>query len=336
MTLQSRRFGSVTISKVKNNADMKRLLDDPWLSSQVIIVKPNWFSPHPANFTDAKTLRILLEALDAQIVVTESYTTERQDGTMNFTVNDEQVDWRWIMKHPDWSWAKEEARWQQLRKQDKWFLDTHGFADLFNERGAEYVNVTEEVWQGKTADQNKVKEAVEARYPPVFQEQLYSYVPQKLFNLKGSAMISFGRVKGVGGTYPSLTMKNVFGMIPDPLRSWWHGPNDKHLATSIIDMNKIYASLFNLYGICEAIRFAVVDNPQGKVKAPWGNYDIAENLGVVATGRSLIQLDAVLCGLIRVNPDNVAYLCQSERIFGDIDKIQVEAAKKEAKQWFPL
>jgi uncharacterized protein (DUF362 family) len=336
MMLQSKRFGSVTISKVKNNADMKRLLKDPWLSSEVIIVKPNWFSPHPANFTDAETLRMLLEALDARIVVTESYTTERQDGTMIFTVNGEQVDWRWIMKHPDWSWAKEETRWQQFRKQDKWFLDTYGFTDLFNERGAEYVNVTEEVWQGKTADPNKVKEAVEARYLPVFREQLYSYVPQKLFDLKGSTMISFGRVKGVGGTYPSLTMKNMFGMIPDPLKSWWHGPNDKHLATSIIDINKIYASLFSLYGICEAIRFAVVDNPQGKVKAPWGTYDIAENLGVIATGRSLIQLDAVLCGIIRVNLANVAYLCQGEKIFEDIDKTQVEAAKKEAKKWFPL
>lgn len=336
MTSKSRRFGSVTVAKAQNSAEIKKHLEGPWLSSEVIIVKPNWFSPHPANFTDAETLRMLLEALDVKIVVTESYTTERQDGTMNFTVNGEQVDWRWIMNHPDWSWAKEKSCWEQFRKQDKWFLDTYGFTDLFNERGAEYVNVTEEVWQEKTAYPQKVKEAVEARYPPVFQEQLYSYVPQKLYELKGSTMISFGRTKDIGGTFPSLTMKNMFGMIPDPLRAWWHGPGDKHLAASIIDVNKIYASLFNLYGICEAIRYAIVANPQGKVKAPWGNYDIAENLGVIAMGRSLMQLDAVLCGLIKVNPDNVAYISQGEKIFGNVDKAQVEAAKVEAKQWFPV
>lgn len=47
---------------------MKQLLKDPWLEADVIIVKPNWFSPHPTNFTDAETIRMLLESLDSKVV----------------------------------------------------------------------------------------------------------------------------------------------------------------------------------------------------------------------------------------------------------------------------
>ncbi len=78
--MSSRRFGPVTVARVRDSADLKRLLTDPELRSEVFIVKPTWYSLHPGNFTDAKTLRVLPEALDGRVVVTESYTLDRQDG----------------------------------------------------------------------------------------------------------------------------------------------------------------------------------------------------------------------------------------------------------------
>lgn len=93
---------------------------------------------------------------------------------------------------------------------------------------------------------------MEGRFPPVFREKLYSYVPQRLYDLMGATFISFGRVKGIHEAFPSLTMKNLFGLIPDPLRAWWHGPRDRWLGRSIVDINKVYHSLFKVYGICEA------------------------------------------------------------------------------------
>jgi len=67
-----RQFGSVTVAKVSNSVDLKKLLVDPWLGADVFIVKPNWCSVHPADFTDAGTLRMLVEALDGRGIVTES------------------------------------------------------------------------------------------------------------------------------------------------------------------------------------------------------------------------------------------------------------------------
>ena len=331
-----RRFGPVILGRVRDSADLKRLLKDPWLEADIFIVKPSWYSPHPPNFTDAEILRMLLEALDGRVVVTEAYSLDRQDGSMKFTVDGEEVDWRWIMRHPDWDWIREEGRWDRMREQDRWFLEEHGFTDLFAEHGVEYVNVTEEVWQGRTADPRKVKEAVEARFELVFNEALYDYVPRRLYEQRGATLISFGKVKGIRGTFPSLTMKNLFGLIPDPLRSWWHGPGDSRLGGSIVDINKVYAALFNVYGICEAIRNVTVSHPQGEVKVPWGAYNIVRDLGVVALGRPLVSLDAILCGLIGVDPEKVSYLQLGEKAFGPYDRRQVEEAKAFARDWFPV
>ena len=329
------RFGSVTLAKIQTSTDLKQLLKDPLLKSDVLIIKPNWFSPHPANFTDARTLRLLIEALDGRIIVTEAYSMERQDGNMKFTVDGEEVDWRWIMKHPSWDWIKKEDRWAEMRKQDRWFLDEFGFTDLFREYGVDYVNVTEEVWQGRTANAEKIMKAVEPRFTPVFKEKLYQCVPKQLYELRGATLISFGRVKGIQGTFPSLNMKNLFGLIPDPLRSFWHGKNDEWLGSSIVDVNKIYAALFNVYGICEAFHYAIISDPQGDVKVPWGNYSVIKGLGVAAFGRNLRSLDAILCGLIGVDPEKVSYIRLSEEVFGLYDRQNLKKAKA-AKQWFHI
>jgi len=333
MSRNLQQFGSVIVSEARTSADLRQLLKDPWLKTPPFIVKPNWFSPHPANFTDAKTLQMLLEALEGRIIVTEAYSMERHDGSMKFTVDGEEVDWRWIMKHPNWDWIRKEGRWDQMRKQEKWFLDEFGFTDLFSEYGVDYVNVTEEVWQGRTADAGKIRKAVETRFAPVLKEKLYKYVPQRLYELQGATFISFGKVKGIRGTYPSLTMKNLFGLIPDPLRSWWHGPNDEWLGRSIVDINKIYTALFKVYGICEALHYATVSDSQGEVKVPWGSYSIAKDIGVLAFGRNLVSLDAILCGFIGVDPEKVSYIKLGEEVFGFYNRQQVEKAKA-SKNWF--
>ncbi|MGQ9679989.1 MAG: hypothetical protein ACUVV4_04400 [Candidatus Bathyarchaeia archaeon] len=71
------KFSTVTVAKAKTSTDLKRLLVDPMFKSNVFIVKPSWYSPHLANFTEAETLRMLLDALDGEVIVTESYSMDR-------------------------------------------------------------------------------------------------------------------------------------------------------------------------------------------------------------------------------------------------------------------
>jgi len=174
---------------------------------------------------------MLFEALDSEIVVTESYRRvhpPQKKGGMKFTADREEVDWdwlfagkgwKWLEKQPNWNWFKEGGHWDCAREYDKWFLDEYRFTDLFDEYNAEYVNVTEEVWQGRTAAAQEIKKVVETRFPPVFKQRLYSCIPQKLYESQAATLISFAKLKTPHKDIVSFTLKNSFGLLPDPLRA---------------------------------------------------------------------------------------------------------------------
>ena len=348
MSILHHRFGHTTIAKVSDSNELRQMLVDPWLESETIIIKPNWVSSEPADFTDSETLKMMLEALDSHIVITESHQINRSlnllEEGMSFTVGDKEVNWKWLLKgdgwnwlikNPDWDWFKRGGHWDQLKKEDKAFLDEHGFTDLFKEFDVNYINVTDEVWSGSIADPTEVKRLVETRFKPVKTDKLYSMVPKKLYDLRGSTFISFAKLK----TYASFTMKNLFGMIPDPLRPWWHGPNNSRIATSIVDTNKVYHSLFNVYGICEALNTTAVPHPEGKFEGTYtGKYNVVEGFGVMAFGRDLVSLDAILLNLtdqsiLQSAEVNRAPIDMAEEEFGAYDREALKESKMKVGNW---
>jgi hypothetical protein len=53
MTVPHHKIGDTTIAKVENSTNLRQLFIDPWLESEHIIIKPNWVSTDPGEFTDA-------------------------------------------------------------------------------------------------------------------------------------------------------------------------------------------------------------------------------------------------------------------------------------------
>lgn len=348
MSLLCHRFGQTTVAKVSGSGDLRRLLVDPWLESETIIIKPNWVTTEPAGFTDSRTLRMFLEALDARIMVTESLHIGRSMNLlkkgMSFTVGGKKVNWEWLLKgrgwywlvkNPDWDWFKKGGHWEQIRKEDKAFLDEHGFTDLFKEFNVDYVNVTEEVWSGRAADPGEVKRLVESRFSPVQMEKLYGMVPRRFYDLRGSTFISLARLKNSA----SFTLKNMFGLIPDPLRPWWHGPKNSRIARSIIDVNKVYHALFNVYGVCEALNTLAVPSSEGRLEDFFtGRYNIVEGVGLVAFGRDLVSLDAILLNLndhLTLQANTRLALEVAEQEFGSYDRDVLKESKMKVGNWIP-
>jgi len=341
---QCYQFGSTTLAKVNNSGELRQLLIDPLFASDTIIIKPNWISTDPAEFSDVESMRVLFEALNSRIVVVESYSLARSLNILkrgkSFIAEGKSVDWKWLLKgagwtwmmdHPDWEWFKSEGHWDQLKEEDNAFLEKFGFIDLFWEFDVSYINVTEEVWSGRIADPAAIKQAVESRFKPVQCEQLYRMVPKKLYDLRGSTFVSLARLK----MYASFTFKNIFGMIPDPLRSWWHGPDNNRIAASIIDINKVYHSLFNVYGICEALHSMTFADPEGEHRSTFaGRYSIADGGGVIAMGKDLVSLDAILLNLSDPSRRQIEEatmrvpINQAEEEFGAIDREAIEDARK--------
>jgi uncharacterized protein (DUF362 family) len=261
---------------------------------------------------------------------------DRQEGSLMYKINGEEVDWRWLMRHPEWDWIQEGDNLERLRAQDKWFLDSHGFTDVLRKHDADYVNVSEEIWGGRALDPAKVKLKVDSKYPPAFTDKIYGFMPKRLAEYEGSTLISLGRMKGYGGTYPSLTLKNLFGLIPDPMRSWWHGHNDERLTASILDTAKLYASYFKIYGVCEAFRDLTVSDPHGEVKVPWGAYSVKKVEGFCVHGQNLVEVDALTCALIEVDPEKVGYISEGEKLFGNYDRDSLHKATEERHRFIPL
>jgi hypothetical protein len=244
--------------------------------------------------------------------------------------------WRWLIENPEMDWFKREGHWDQIKKEDKAFLDENGFTDLLNEFDVTYVNVTDEVWSGRIANPDKVKEQVESRFDSAKLQEVYKIIPKRLFDLHGSTFISLARMK----MYATFTLKNQFGMFPEPARPWWHGKGESRYLDSFIDINKVYHSLFNMYGICEAFDSLSVPHDEGDfdLQMPPMRYNILEGRGFVAFGSNLVELDTILLGLteqliLQDEKTNREPIHLAQEVFGAVDENYVTEAKQKAEDW---
>ena len=100
-------------------------------------------------------------------------------------------------------------------------------------------------------------------------------------------MISFAKIKGP----TRLAISNLFGLIPHPLRTAWHGPNITHFARVCCDIAKLYGSLFHLVAINEGLYSAVRWDRQGLYRSRWGNYDLISDAGHLIASRNIAAAD---------------------------------------------
>ncbi|MCW3981511.1 MAG: hypothetical protein NWE81_00115, partial [Candidatus Bathyarchaeota archaeon] len=145
---------------------------------------------------------------------------------------------------------------------------------------------------------------VDSKYGVLVNEEMYSFVPTRLYELKDSTLISLNNSHQTSKSV-SLSTRNLFGLIPDPARyGKWHGRNNSRLSQSITDINKIYRSLFS--------------------PSYWIN-EIKER-GMFVGGRNSAEADAVAAELIGVEPEKIEYLNQAANVFGGYDRESVARA----------
>ena len=175
--------------------------------------------------------------------------------TSSRNLGDAQFDWE----------TDTQANRAWIRQQEAEYLRRTGLAEVMARHGAQYVNVTEAHWDGQ---------AIES-------------VPRILLDYKGCPMLSYAKMKGP----TRLGISNLFGLIPEPLRSRWHGPNITYFARACCDLAKQYGSLFPLYGVVEGLFSAVRWRRQGLYRSRWGNYDLITNAGYLTASAGLVTAD---------------------------------------------
>jgi hypothetical protein len=251
-------IGSGVIASIPDRARMSDLLagilPDP--KPDRVLVKVTWHGYATGTYTDPAALDLLLGALPARAIVLEGHTSSRN-------VEEAKFDWE--------TEAREHRAW--IRQQDAEYLRRTGLGDVLAKHRAEYVNVTEAYWD-EVCDESR--DAAPG-----------SYIPRVLMDYTGCPMISFAKFKGP----TRLAISNLFGLIPYPLRSAWHGPNITYFARVCCEIANLYGALFPLSGLNEALFSAVRWNRQGLYRSRWGNYDLISNAGYVAASRNLVTSD---------------------------------------------
>src|SRR5262249_39878247 len=172
-----------------------------------------------------------------------------------------------------------------VRQQEVEFLRRTGLAEVIARHQAQYVNVTEAWWDGACAPAEEVESALggaSLRNP-----ELAGFVPSVLMELRGTPLVSFARFKGP----TRLGISNLFGLIPHPLRTAWHGDAITDFAAVCCDVARLYGSLFPLFGLVEAFDSAVRWDRKGLYRSRWGNYDLVLTDGLFTVSEGLVGAD---------------------------------------------
>ena len=274
----------VVVGKLRSKKDFYHFLRELDVKSVIFVVKPNWSNAH--TFTSAETLDKLFSTLQGRIKVIEGYSAWRNELNTGPEPRDVITP------------SNAKAKWQWIKEQDKWFLKYSGIDEILAKHDVEYINVTEEIWSTRTLDPNEVREFVDNKYGILVSQEMYSFVPTKIYELRDSVLISLNNSWRIREKI-SLSTKNLFGLIPDPARyGKWHGKNDSHLSRSIVDINKIYRSLFS--------------------PCYWIN-EIKES-GIFVGSKNSMEADAVAAKLMGVDPETIDYLKLATNVFGGYNK----------------
>ena len=256
-----------------------------------VIIKPNWGTS--ICFTEADIIDWTLEAIDGDAVVVESYGWARTEESLR-------------------TGKLGSKKKEDLRTSDEWFLKYSGMDKVLEKHGVEFINISEENWAGRTVDPEVIRKKVESKYDPVTRNELYGVIPKRLYDLRHGDLLSLSKVKlwhdAIG---VSFTIKNLFGMIPNPSRMKYHGKKHKDLHVNIVDIFKIYDTVFNIKGVVEAMKTASLHDPDA------GKTCIYSNPEFIAVSKDPIELDAACASMVGVNPSENRYLSHTADVFGE-------------------
>ncbi|MFW9997883.1 MAG: DUF362 domain-containing protein [Candidatus Odinarchaeota archaeon] len=284
------KIGNIVVEESVNKKSFMEIINEMDLKPPVVI-KPNWgFS---VCFTEATILDWVLSAVNSEALVVESYGWARTEEAL---------------KTGGWGSFERE----DLRKSDRWFLEYSGIGKVLKKHGVEFLNITEENWGHRTADPDKIIAVVEEKHPPLEREEFYNFIPEKLYEMRGGDLLSLAKVRILEEPMVvSFAVKNFFGMIPGPSRSTFHGEKHAKLSQSIVDIYKVYDSLFHISGVVEAVFTASLRDPDTL------KWETRENLGFISASNDPLGLDAFVTTLLGKDPHDVGYLKLAAEIFGD-------------------
>jgi len=138
------------------------------------------------------------------------------------------------------------------------------------------------------------------------------YFPETV--VKADLLVSMPKLKTHHWAGVTLSLKNMFGIIPSAIYGWPKNPlHWAGIDNSIVDINSTFP----------VRQFAIVDGIVGME----GNGPIqgeAKHCGVLILGDDLVAVDATAARLMRIEPTHVSYLTKAGQFLGNVTEEKIE------------
>jgi uncharacterized protein (DUF362 family) len=195
------------------------------------------------------------------------------------------------------------------RRDNEYLLSASGLYDVVKEHKVRYVDLNSD----------------DVRATPVrshFTNFNQLYLPETLFN--ADLLVSMPKLKTHHWVGVTLSLKNMFGVIPGTVYGW---------PKNILHWQGIDESILDINSTLPLPQFAIVDGIVG-MEGNGPLQGLAKASGVLIFGDDLVSVDASAARLMKIEPSKIKYLGKAGEFLGNLasEKIEQIGEKLESVQ----
>jgi uncharacterized protein (DUF362 family) len=185
------------------------------------------------------------------------------------------------------------------RRDSEYLLRASGLGETLSAAGARYVDLN-------TDNLRAVR--LRSRYTRL--EKLY--LPETV--LDADLLISMPKLKTHHWAGVTLSLKNMFGIVPGSVYGW---------PKNLLHWEGIHNSILDINAALEVPRFSIVDGIVG-MEGDGPLKGDARRVGVLVMGPDPVAIDATCARLMSIEPERVEYLVEADRFLGNLAPERVE------------
>ncbi|MEE9153297.1 MAG: DUF362 domain-containing protein [candidate division NC10 bacterium] len=178
------------------------------------------------------------------------------------------------------------------RRDNEYLLTASGLYSILKDHKVRYVDLN-------TDDVRSVK--LQSRFTGLS----HLYLPETV--LKADLLVSMAKLKTHHWAGVTLSLKNMFGLIPGAVYGW---------PKNILHWAGVHESILDINSALPIPQFAIVDGIVGME----GNGPIQgepKHSGVIVFGDDLVAVDATVARLMKIEPRAIKYLAKAEQFLGN-------------------
>jgi uncharacterized protein (DUF362 family) len=185
------------------------------------------------------------------------------------------------------------------RRDNEYLLTASGIYGILKEHGVAYVDLNSD-------------DLRPTRLRSSFTRLEQLYLPETLYS--ADLLVSMPKLKTHHWAGVTLSMKNMFGVVPGSVYGW---------PKNILHWQGIHNSILDINSSLPVGQFAIVDGIVGmEGNGPLQGH--AKHGGILVFGEDLVAVDATAARLMKIEPKKIKYLAEAGKFLGNVNYENIE------------